>query len=96
MPRVMKQVSIIRAIILLALFSVGLLSLFAIPMDDSPTWTSDLFFSKGLAFFSLWLFNRLYERWKVVDRVIRAFDRWSNKGMDKPNPMYIGKIKEQT
>lgn len=91
----MVRISIIRVLLLLSLFTVGLLSLFAIPMDDSPTWTLDLLLSKFLAALCLWCFNRLYERWKIVDRLIRAFDRWSNKGMDKPNPMYIGKIKEK-
>lgn len=85
--------SLIRIIILLTLFSVGFFLLFAIPMDDSPSWTSDLLLSKGLAFLSLWQFNRLYERWKVADRIISAFDRWSNKGVD--NPKYIGRIEEK-
>lgn len=26
---------------------------------------------------------------------LRFFDKWNSKGMDKPNPMYIGKIKEK-
>ena len=91
----MIRISIIRVLLLLSLFTVGLFSLFAIPMDDSPTWTSDLILSKCLAFIMLWLFNRLYERWKVADRFIRAFDRWNNKGMENPNPMYVGKIKEK-
>ena len=75
----MIKISIIRVLLLLSLFAIGLSSLFAIPMDDSPTWTSDLLISKGIAFCSLWLFNRLYERWKITDRFIRAYDRWSTK-----------------
>lgn len=91
----MIKISIIRVLLLLSLFTIGLFSLFAIPMDDSPTWTSDLILSKCLAFITFWLFNRLYERWKVADRFIRAFDKWNNKGMENPNPMYVGKIKEK-
>lgn len=91
----MIRISIIRVLLLLSLFTVGLSSLLAIPMDDSTTWTSDLILSKCLAFIMFWLSNRLYERWKVTDRFIRAFDRWNSKGMEKPNPMYVGKIKEK-
>ena len=90
-----KSISIIRILLLLTLFTVGLFYLFANPIDDSPTWTSDLILSKCIGFITLWLFNRLYERWKIVDRFIRAFDRWNNKGMENPNPMYVGKIKEK-
>lgn len=89
----MIRISIIRVLSLVSLFTVGLFSLFAIPMDDSPTWALDLILSKGVAFIMFWLFHRLYERWKVGDRLIRAFDMWSNKGIDNPNPMHTGRVK---
>lgn len=69
--------SIIRTLILLALFTAGLLSLFAIPMDDSTTWYSDLLISKAMAPVCLWSFGNLYERWKKTDRWVRAYDKWN-------------------
>ena len=73
----MIKIHIIRVAFLLALFTVGLLSLFAMPMDDSPTWYSDLLLSKGLAAACLWAFGRLYKRWKETDSWVRAYDRWN-------------------
>lgn len=90
----MKRISIIRVLLLLSLFTVGLLSLFAIPMDDSPTWTSDLIISKAFAFISLWLFNRLYERWKVADQIIRAFDKWNSNEIEHTTEKTIGPIEK--
>lgn len=72
----MMKIHIIRVVFLLALFSVGIFSLFAMPMDDSLTWYSDLFISKAIAALCLWVFGNLYDRWKKTDRWIRAYDKW--------------------
>ncbi len=73
----MKRISLIRVLLLLSLFTVGIFCLFAIPMDDSATWYSDFFISKAVATGCLWRFGKLYERWKKTDSWVRAYDRWN-------------------
>lgn len=73
----MIRISLIRVLLLLSLFTVGFLCLFAIPVDDSETWYSDLILSKGVAAVCFWSFGKLYERWKKTDRWVRAYDRWN-------------------
>ena len=74
----MIVIHITRVALLILLIAVGLLSLFVIPIDDSPTWCSDLFLSKGLAGVCLWSFGKLYTRWKDTDSWVRAYDRWND------------------
>lgn len=70
---------LIRIAILISFFTVGMLGIFAIPMDDSATWYSDLFLSKLLGGTCIWIFYRLYKVWKRTDSWIRAYDKWNDK-----------------
>lgn len=73
----MIKIHIIRIAILITFFAVGMLGIFSMPMDDSQTWYSDLFFSKILGAASSWIFAKLYERWKKSDKWIKAYDKWA-------------------
>lgn len=73
----MVKVHLTRIAILITLFAVGLLGIFATPMDDSPTWYSDLFLSKGIGAGCLWIFYKFYEVWKRTDSWIQAYDKWN-------------------
>lgn len=73
----MIKVHLIRIAILLTLFTVGMLGIFAMPMDDSPTWCFDLFLSKILGGACIWIFSKLYEIWKKTDEWIQAYDKWN-------------------
>lgn len=73
----MIKVHLIRIAILLTLFTVGMLGIFAMPMDDSPTWCFDLFLSKILGVACIWIFSKLYEIWKKTDKWIQAYDKWN-------------------
>lgn len=74
----MIKVSILRASILLSLFTIGMLGVFAIPVDDSTTWYFDLLFSKLIGGACLWIFSKLYEHWKKTDKWIKAYDKWND------------------
>ena len=71
----MIKVHLTRIAILFMLFTVGMLGLFSIPMDDSKTWYSDLFLSKGLGGVCIWIFTRLYEKWKKTDTWLQAYEK---------------------
>lgn len=73
----MIKVHLTRIAILITLFTVGMLGIFAMPMDDSPTWCLDLFLSKILGGACLWIFSKLYEIWKKTDEWIQAYDKWN-------------------
>ena len=73
----MVIIHLTRVAILITLFTVGLLGIFAMPMDDSPTWCSDLFLSKVLGVACIWIFSKLYEIWRKTDKWIQAYDKWN-------------------
>lgn len=75
----MTKKSILRILLLITLFTTGFLGLFAIPVDNSDSWYTDLLLSKALAAVCLWSFGKLYTRWKKSDAWIRAYDRWNAK-----------------
>ncbi len=68
----MNKVSFLRASFLLGIFAIGMLGIFAIPMDDSTTWFSDLLISKLIGAAALWFFSKLYDHWKKTDKWIKA------------------------
>ncbi len=78
----MIKVSILRASILLGLFTIGMLGVFAIPLEDSPTWFSDLFISKLIGGTGIWVFSKLYTHWKKKDKWIKAYDKWNAQNED--------------
>lgn len=51
-----------RYYILFVLELVGIVFLFAVPMDDSETWFSDLIFSKAVAVVAWYAWYRLVKR----------------------------------
>ena len=77
----MIKKSILRILILITLFTTGFLGIFAIPVDNSDSWYTDLFISKIGAVISFWLFSRLYRKWKVSDPWIRAYDKWNDESL---------------
>lgn len=74
----MIKIHLTRIAILITFFTVGMLGIFAIPMDDSATWYSDLLLSKVIEAGCLWVFYKLYEVWKRTDRWIQAYEKWCN------------------
>lgn len=52
-----------RYLVLAVLEFVGIVALFAVPMDGSETWTCDLILSKAIAAAAWWAWYRLLKRW---------------------------------
>lgn len=75
----MNKVSFLRVSFLLGIFAIGMLGIFAIPMDDSPTWFSDLLFSKLIGGACFWIFSKFYDHWKKTDKWIKAYDKWNDE-----------------
>lgn len=75
----MIKIHLTRIAILITFFTVGMLGILAIPMDDSETWYSDLFLSKLLGGACIWIFAKLYEVWKRTDSWIRIYDKWNSR-----------------
>ena len=73
----MVKLHLTRITVLISLFTVGLLGIFAVPMEDSPTWYFDLFFSKILGGACIWIFSKLYGIWRKTDDWIRTYDEWN-------------------
>lgn len=83
--------SAIRITTLIVLFSVGFVSLFAEPLDDSPWWFEQFIISKTIAAGAFYAFYRLYDRWKKSDKWLRKYDKACDEATEAPNPLYIGK-----
>lgn len=75
-----------RVAILIALLTAGILGIFAVPVDHSTTWYSDLILSKLLGASCIWTFHKLYETWKKTDDWFIAYDEWCKKADDTPRP----------
>lgn len=75
-------ISIIRISVLIALSFVGFIGLCGEPLDDSATWFTDFFLSKGIAALCFYGLYRLYPMWVKTDKWIGAYDRWSSKGVE--------------
>lgn len=73
----MVKIHLTRVAILITLLTVGMLGIFAIPVDDSPTWYFDLFLSKLSGGACIWIFSKLYEIWRKTDKWIQAYDKWN-------------------
>ncbi len=73
----MAKVHITRVAVLITLFTTGILGIFAMPMDDSPSWYSDLLLSKAIGAGGIWTFHRLYKKWRMTDKWIKAYDKWA-------------------
>ena len=74
----MIKIHLVRVTILTALFTVGMLGIFDIPMDDSTTWYSEQILSKTLGGGCFWIFHKLYESWKKTDSWIQAYEKLCN------------------
>lgn len=55
--------STLRASILIALFMAGIVALFIIPENDSPTWWSELIITKTICVICFYILARLIRRW---------------------------------
>lgn len=71
--------SLIRVSILIALSVVAFIGIFSAPIDNSPTWFSDFFISKGIGFVAAWSIYKLYPRWAKTDKWVSVYDKWCSK-----------------
>lgn len=86
--------SIIRLTILLTLGVVAFLFLFGEEMDEKLSlFLMHFIIDKALAFLAFMVVARLYKRWSKTDPWFIAYEEWSKKAEDTPNPMYIKKNK---
>lgn len=82
--------SIIRLTILLTLGVVAFLFLFGEEMDEKLSlFLMHFIIDKALAFLAFMVVARLYKRWSKTDPWFIAYEEWSKKAEDTPNPMYI-------
>lgn len=85
-----KLVSIIRVAVVLALSTFALLFLFGEELDENlSAWIHHFLIDKALAFLAFMVVARLYKRWSKTDPWFIAYEEWSKKAEDTPNPMYI-------
>lgn len=85
-----KFVSIIRVAIVLALSAFAFLFLFGDESDESlSAWVLQFIIDKALAFLAILVVVRLYKRWSKTDPWFIAYEEWSKKAEDTPNPMYV-------
>lgn len=68
--------SLIRVSILITLSIVAFIGIFSTPIDDSPTWFSDLLISKSIGFLAAWVISKLYPRWAETDKWVSTYDKW--------------------
>lgn len=80
--------SLIRIAILIALLSVSLLLILNIE-DDKSTWdfTVHVILDKSFGILGFYIFHLLYTKWSKIDPWIKAYDKYSKKGLNTPNPM---------
>jgi hypothetical protein len=74
--------SILRISALIALFTVAFIGILSVPYDDSKTWFSDFIWSKLIGFAAAYACGTLYVKWRKTDKLIAAYDKWSEKGLE--------------
>lgn len=74
----MNTTSILRFLTLLTLAAIALYSYMAIPAGGA--WVLKFWLSKALCLASAAAFVRLYRTWSRTDALIRAYNRWCEKG----------------
>lgn len=87
--------SVMRIGCLLVIFGVALLALMGNPLDDDPWWFEKFLISKTIAAAGFYISFRLYDRWKKIDKWIKAYDKSCEEALEAPNPLYIGKEDDQ-
>lgn len=78
--------SIIKIAILVALgFIVVFFGLMSEPLDElsNAAWFGVFFWTKGLAALAGYGLYKLYPRWSKNDKLIAAYEKFSNKGLEK-------------
>lgn len=84
----MKTATIGRIAVLIVLFSIGFLALFAEPEDNAENWFLLMIGSKAIAAASIYAGAKLYNQWKQTDEWLAAYDKMCDEATDAPNPMY--------
>lgn len=82
------KLSFIRIAILVILMGASLLLIINIEDDESTlAFVLHALFDKGFGFLGFYIFHLLYTKWSKIDPWIKAYDKYSKKGLDAPNPM---------
>lgn len=92
-----KQIALstLRSLALLIVSGAAFIFLFGMPDDDSKWWMEIFIASKVASAIAFYITAKLYKRWSKTDKWIKAYDEYCNKGLDTPNPLYIGKEGDQ-
>ncbi|MCM1318781.1 MAG: hypothetical protein NC217_00130 [Muribaculaceae bacterium] len=84
-----KTTSIIRIVILVALFSFS--ALFLLGEEPENCSILRIVIDKALAFAALRYMGKLYKRWSKVDPWLIAFEKSCDDENEAPNPCHIEK-----